>query len=296
LGALALVLDLLAFTMPSGASLAHRGAWSLSFAPPRTHRSTSADASRGATGGAQQEMVDPQPRIALAAVAEAVPEGIDRLVRIEFANRVRPDLFQELATGGAALRLEPRIFVIGSHLINVGVWRDHVKIAHQHNRRAGFPVRTRVRDQPVEPGQLAGEANAVDDGLDIAASLVIAIAGQRLEDQHRLGLPRQQRHAIAGALAGPHDAIAHLAKLCLGEQVGGTFSSCGASTSGFAFASHCSSNGNRPRTPFMFQVAIYTQAIVFARTPIKGPGRPPRTKDAAGAEKGSPSFHGRCCR
>src|SRR5579864_1931865 len=61
--------------------------------------------------GAEQEMVEPQARIARPAVSFVVPEGVHRLLRVDVANRVRPALLEERGKRGAALWLDQSILV-----------------------------------------------------------------------------------------------------------------------------------------------------------------------------------------
>src|SRR5689334_11289734 len=55
---------------------------------------------------AEQEMVEPQARIARPAVALVVPEGEHLIIRMQRADRVAPALVDELLEGGAAFRLD----------------------------------------------------------------------------------------------------------------------------------------------------------------------------------------------
>ena len=43
------------------------------------------------TGGAQQQMVDAQARVAREGVPEILPEGVDPLIRVQSPQRDRPD-------------------------------------------------------------------------------------------------------------------------------------------------------------------------------------------------------------
>jgi hypothetical protein len=60
---------------------------------------------------AQQQMVKSQPRVALEAVADIVPESVDALARMLFAQRVGPAQLDQAREGCAALRLDQRVIV-----------------------------------------------------------------------------------------------------------------------------------------------------------------------------------------
>src|SRR3981189_2468164 len=56
----------------------------------------------------EQHMVEPQAGVALPSVTHVVPEGIDALVRVLFAECIRPALLDEAGIGRAAFSLHAR--------------------------------------------------------------------------------------------------------------------------------------------------------------------------------------------
>jgi hypothetical protein len=87
--------------------------------------------------GAEQDVVDAQPAVALPAHALVVPIGVHGLVRIERADGIGPSLLQKARVGGTALRLQQGVIVPGLGGIDVPLGRDHVVVARQHDRHAG---------------------------------------------------------------------------------------------------------------------------------------------------------------
>ena len=104
----------------------------------------------------------------------------------------------------------------------------------------------------IAVGQVeAADQHAVDRRLDIAAVAVVGIARQAAPGLDRLAAARQDRDAVPALLPVPDRAVAGVADRCLGELLArGAFSSCRQTTSGWASASHRSSTGSRPLTPF----------------------------------------------
>src|SRR5262245_31131287 len=62
-------------------------------------------------GRAEQEMIEPQARIARPAISLVVPEGVDPLIPVQLADRIAPALCDQRGKGGTALRLDQCILV-----------------------------------------------------------------------------------------------------------------------------------------------------------------------------------------
>ena len=58
---------------------------------------------------AEQQVVEAQAGIALLAHAAIVPEGVERLLRVELAQRVGPAAADQPPEGGAAIRMDQRV-------------------------------------------------------------------------------------------------------------------------------------------------------------------------------------------
>ena len=144
------------------------------------------------------------------------------------ADRIDPALRQQALIGGAALRLQQRVVVIGLGLIDVLLGRYDVVVAREHDRDAGLVERGGVADQPLEPGELEiefrpglrvavrrierGDQHAVDGRFDVAALGVVRIARQFRAGDDRHHAARQDRDAIPGPLAAPDRLVAGLAQ------------------------------------------------------------------------------------
>ena len=189
--------------------------------------------------GRQQDLVEPQAGVALPALPHVVPERVHRRVRMERADGVDPALCKQALIGGAALRLQQRVIVIGFGLIDVLRRRHDVVVAREHDRDAGLVERRGVARQPLEPGELVvefrprlrvavrrierGDQHAVDRGLDIAALFVVGIARQFGAGDDRHHAARQDRDAVPGLLAAPHRLVAGLAQRIGGKLAVGGF-------------------------------------------------------------------------
>ena len=80
-------------------------------------------------------MVDPQAGIARVGVPEIVPEGVDRLVRMERAQRVGPALVEQPEEGRAHLGREQRVVEPALGLVDVELGRHDVEVAGEHHRQ-----------------------------------------------------------------------------------------------------------------------------------------------------------------
>ena len=103
----------------AGSSEIQTGAWSLAFSRARTWRSTPAALRRFSQPAVEQQMVDPDARVAREGVAPIIPEGEDRLVRMEVAERVGPALLQQPRILGAGLGLEQGVVEPALGLVDV---------------------------------------------------------------------------------------------------------------------------------------------------------------------------------
>ena len=90
-----------------------------------------------AEGRAQQQMIEAQAGVARPAVAHVVPERVDAAPPdAACADRVGPALIEQRGEGGAALRLQQRILVLGLRRIDV-----ERRSARRCSRRPARPAR-----------------------------------------------------------------------------------------------------------------------------------------------------------
>ena len=180
----------------------------------------------------QQQVVQPQALVARPAVPQIGPEGPKRSGRMELAQGVGPALAQQALISGADLWLQQRVVGPRVRLIDVGLGGHDIVVAGQHHRRAAGSQVFSVGDQALEPSQLvvelgagpwiavgqveAGDQHAIDRRLDIAGLRIGRIARQGRAGDDRLGLSRQDRHAVPAALAFPDGVVAQL-----GQRLGG---------------------------------------------------------------------------
>src|SRR3954466_7308386 len=80
----------------------------------------------GDYGRRKQEVIDPQPGVALERISPVLPERVDALFRMKMADRVRPPLRQELAIGLADFRPEQRVVTPALRLVDVELCRHDV--------------------------------------------------------------------------------------------------------------------------------------------------------------------------
>ena len=174
--------------------------------------------------GAEQQVVEPQARVARPAVPHVVPVGVDAVVRMQRADRIGPALGEQPLEGGAAFRLHQRVLVVGVRVIDVERRRHHIVVAGEHDRHAFVEQRLRMPAQPFEPGELVGEfrpglriavrrveaadQDAADGRLDVAALRVLRVAGQLAARAHRRPAARQDRHPVPRLLAAPDCVVA----------------------------------------------------------------------------------------
>jgi hypothetical protein len=87
--------------------------------------------------GAQQQVIEAKSCITLPSRTFAVPEGVDALVRMEMADRVRPTPAEEPLEGGPAFRLYQCVVIPRGRRINVEVGWSRIVVACQYHWRAG---------------------------------------------------------------------------------------------------------------------------------------------------------------
>ena len=208
----------------AASSVTQVGAWSLGFSWSRTQRSTPAlEQPRGGLG-VEQEVVDAQTGVPLPALAEVIPERVDALLRVQLAQRVGPALREQAPVALAALGLQQRVLEPRARVVDVEVRRHDVVVAREDHGSAARVELGRVLDQPLEPAQLVvelrsglrvavGQVEAPDDevahlGLDVAAVIVVGVAGQRATDLDGRGALRQDRDAVPGTLSVPDRVVA----------------------------------------------------------------------------------------
>src|ERR1700722_17867523 len=96
-------------------------------------------------------MVDAQAGVPAKRVPKIIPEGVDSLVRMESAERIRPALFEEAEIRSPRLRREQRIVEPPLRLLDVEIgWHD-VEITCEHSRPTRAEQFGCVLNQPFEP-------------------------------------------------------------------------------------------------------------------------------------------------
>jgi hypothetical protein len=142
---------------------------------------------------ADEQMIEAQPGVAAPGEAEIVPEGVDRLARVQVADRVGPALLEQAGVERADLRREQGIVLPPLGPVDVEVGGHDVVVARQHHGRAAGEEVGGVGEEAVEPGELVvelrsrprvavGEVEATDEdardrGLDVAALRRVGVVG-----------------------------------------------------------------------------------------------------------------------
>ena len=174
--------------------------------------------------GAEQQVVEPQARIAPPPVALVVPERVDRFARVSHTDRIDPSLVQQSAERRSAGRLNQGVLCPGFRRVDVHVSRDNVVVAGQDDREAACDQPGCMRDQAIEPGEFIGEfrarlwipvrqVNAADQGalerqLDVAALLIRQIPWQCAACDDQLGTAPEDSNTIPGPLSLPGGSVA----------------------------------------------------------------------------------------
>lgn len=223
-----------------------------------------------------QEVVDPQTLVPGPALAQIRPIGPRQRIGMERPHSVGPALIQQALERSPALRPQQGVVAIGMAGVDVGLGRDDIVVAGQHDGRAAVQQGLGVDVEGVEPGQLvvelwagigiavgqvqATDQHAVHRRLDVAGLALIGIGRQGGASENRRHAARQDRHAIPGPLTFPNRAITHLLEGLDRKPACSVFNSCRQTTSGWAASNHSSRMSNRLRTLLMLKVAIRTQA------------------------------------
>ena len=144
-------------------------------------------------------MVDAQAAVALPGARLVIPERVDRAVRMHRADRIGQPVPQQAAEAGAAFRPQQRVVRRQGTGRQVVIGRADIVIAGDQERSVGLQQRLGAFGEPVEPGQLVGEARLA---AGIAVGQVDADDGDavRLDlDVARLGIVRPAGRAGSDA-------------------------------------------------------------------------------------------------
>src|SRR4051794_20260954 len=174
-------------------------------------------------GRAEQKMIDAQTGIASKGVPEILPERVDSLAWVQSPQGVGPALLHKAAICVPYLGPEQRVINPAFRRVDIEIGRHDVVIACEYDRLPGRQQAIGMLCQPIEPAQLvielrsrsgiavwqieASDDHAVDRRFDVAAVRIVRIARQAPADFHRLGGPRQDRHAVPAFLPMPDRAI-----------------------------------------------------------------------------------------
>src|SRR3954454_15116384 len=130
-------------------------------------------------------MVEPQARITRPAVSLVIPEGVDALFRVQFADRVTPALCHQRGKGRTALRLDQGILVPRARRVDVDlIWRN-VVVAGEHHGQILLDQGSGMALEAREPVELVVEFRSrlriavrqVDAGDDDTAYRGLDVAG-----------------------------------------------------------------------------------------------------------------------
>ena len=157
-------------------------------------------------------MVDPEPGVALEAVAPIFPERVDALTRVQVPDGVGPALGNEMSIGLADFRPEKGIVQPALGLVDVDPRRHDVEVAGEDRGHAEIEEFGGIEVEAAEPAELvvefrarervavgkiqAADHDAVDDGFDIAAVGVVGIAGKPAPCQDRCLTSRKDGDAV----------------------------------------------------------------------------------------------------
>ena len=84
--------------------------------------------------GRQQEMVDPQPRVAPERVPEIIPEGIECFGGMDGAERIGPALIEQALISLPDLWSEQRVIVPSLRTVDVEFRRHDIEVADENDR------------------------------------------------------------------------------------------------------------------------------------------------------------------
>lgn len=84
--------------------------------------------------GTEQEMVEPQTRVASIGISKIVPERVNALSRMHFAQRISPSLSDEVSVGFPDFDAEQRVVSPTLRLIDIQLRRHDVIVTHEDDR------------------------------------------------------------------------------------------------------------------------------------------------------------------
>ncbi|MNX73237.1 hypothetical protein D3C86_1046260 [compost metagenome] len=105
-------------------------------------------------------MVNPQSCVSLESAAPIFPEGVDGVMRMEMANRVRPSLVEQALVGGLHLGCEEGVVTPSLRRIDVHVRRHDVEISGDDDWCIEVDQGPHMVVEPLEPAQLEIELGA----------------------------------------------------------------------------------------------------------------------------------------
>jgi len=184
-------------------------------------------------GLVQQQMVDADAGIAFERAPPIGPEAVDALIGMQVADRIGPALVEDAAIGGFGFGREERVLLPVLGFVHIEVGGNDVEVAANDDGGIEVEKRCQMRVEPRHPLHLvielrtgpgvavgkieAGDQDAADRGLDIAALLVAGIAGEPAARFVDFADAAQHRDAVPAALAVPDHIIARVADRLLGE-------------------------------------------------------------------------------
>ena len=183
----------------------------------------------------EQQVIDAQPGVAPVGIAKVIPVGVDRLVGMHRPQGIGPPLPGEACKGLTHLDPEQGVVDPALGLVHVALGRDDVVIAREDHRRLGGNELCGVSEQPLEPAQLvvelrarcgiavgqieAGDVDAVDLRLDVAAVGIVRIAGKRAADLGRLRIAGQDRDPVPALLTAPDRSVPGVPDRAVGKAL-----------------------------------------------------------------------------
>ena len=183
----------------------------------------------------EQQVIDAQPGVAPVGIAKVIPVGVDRLVGMHRPQGIGPPLPGEACKGLTHLDPEQGVVDPALGLVHVALGRDHVVIAREDHRRLGGNELCGVSEQSLEPAQLvvelrarcgiavgqieAGDVDAVDLRLDVAAVGIVRIAGKRAADLGRLRIAGQDRDPVPALLTAPDRSVPGVPDRAVGKAL-----------------------------------------------------------------------------
>ena len=169
-------------------------------------------------------MIQPQSCIPSPGVSEIIPERIDTLVRVKFAESIRPSLREEALERVSDLDPEQSVVEPSLGLVDIKFGGHDIVVAGQHNRSIRCQQFRSIADQTVKPAQLVVELwtgggisvrkieatneDAIYRRLDIAAVAILRVPRESPSSLDRVSIPCQYRNAVSALLTIPDTTIA----------------------------------------------------------------------------------------